>query len=228
MKYFIITFGCQMNKSDSERIATILENIGYKSALDINRADLIIVNMCSVRQSAVDRVYGLIPKFSKLKKVKKVKTALTGCILPLDRKKLKNKFDLIFNINDLPNLLNLLDKKSFNKTIKKSNNYLNIHPHYSSSFSAYVPIMTGCNNFCTYCVVPYTRGPEVSRPSKDILNEIKKLIKKNYKEITLLGQNVNSYKSDISFPQLLQKINDIPGKFWIRFLTSHPKDLSDE
>jgi len=136
MKYYIITYGCQMNKSDSERIAAVLENKGYKAASKINGADLIVVNICSVRQSAVDRVYGLLPKLKKLK----AKTILTGCILKKDRRKLSEEFDEVVEIKDL---------------IK------DIEPKYSNSFSAFVPIMRGCNNFCAYCVGPFTRGREI-------------------------------------------------------------------
>lgn len=208
-----------MNKADSERIAASLEKAGYKSASEIKEADLVVVNMCSVRQSAVDRVYGLIPK------IKNVKTILTGCILKKDKAKLLSKFDKIVEIKDL---------------IK------NTKPKYSNNVSASVPIMQGCDNFCTFCVVPYTKGKEVSKPVKEIIYEVKNLVKHGYKEIWLLGQNVNSYKSYIkatpitsdrlncesrnktNFPQLLKMVNDIPGKFWIRFTSSHPKDFSDD
>ena len=176
MKYHIITYGCQMNKSDSERMASVLENAGYKSAPNINGADLIIVNMCSVRQSAVDRVYGLSKKLANLKKNKpKLKTILTGCILETDRKKMKNKFDQIISNQEL------------NHIIPIGRSALTL-PIYSSSFSAYVPIMTGCNNFCSYCVVPYTRGREYSRPASEIISEVQRIIKKGYLEIILLGQ----------------------------------------
>ncbi|MBL7141934.1 tRNA (N6-isopentenyl adenosine(37)-C2)-methylthiotransferase MiaB [Patescibacteria group bacterium] len=229
MKYYIITYGCQMNKSDSERIATALENISYQPALKIEQADLIVVNMCSVRQSAVDRVYGLDKKFIELKKQNpKLKTVLTGCVLKPDKNKLKKQFDLIFDIKNLTKLSKILCSPFI---IPRSNalEYFSVLPVSDSPVSAYVPIMTGCNNFCAYCVVPYVRGREISRPAQKIINEIKKLIKKGYKEIILLGQNVNSYKDrNIDFPKLLELINNLPGKFWIRFLTSHPKDLSDE
>lgn len=200
MKYFIITFGCQMNKSDSEKIASILENKGYGPALDINKADLVVVNMCSVRQSAVDRVRGLLPK------LKNKKSVLTGCILKKDRRKFEQLFDEVVSIENLT------------KKVKQK---------HDEKFSAVIPIMTGCNNFCSYCVVPYTRGREKSRPAKEIICEVKNLIKRGYKEIWLLGQNVNSY-SDIPFPELLRKINNIPGGFWIRFTSSHPKDFSND
>jgi len=210
-KYYIITYGCQMNKSDSERIASVLENTGYKSAPNINGADLIVVNMCSVRQSAVNRVYGLNKKLANLKKNKPaLKTILTGCILGADLKKMKNKFDQIKPVS-----------------VERC---LSAIPLHSSSFSAYVPIMTGCDNFCSYCVVPYTRGREYSRPASEIISEIQKIVKKEYREIILLGQNVNSYKNKNGqyFPELLKAIHNIPGNFWLSFLTSHPKDFSDE
>ena len=221
MKYHIVTYGCQMNKSDSERIANILENAGYKSAPNINGADLIVVNMCSVRQSAVNRVYGLNKKLTDIKKKKpEVKTILTGCILEKDRRKMKNRFDQIISIQNINHIDSpISDKHCFSTP-----------PLYSSSFSAYVPIMTGCDNFCSYCVVPYTRGREYSRPASEIISEIKKIVQMGYLEIILLGQNVNSYKNKNGqhFPELLKDIQDIPGNFWLSFLTSHPKDFSDE
>lgn len=254
MKYFIQTFGCQMNKSDSLRIAWALEQNGFQKTEKISQADLILVNMCSVRQSAVDRVYGMGMKFKQIRKRNpKLITILTGCCLENDRKKLLTHFDLIFNINQLPKLFILLSsvlkqkniklktKKILNnkilnqknkvknkKIISNFKNYLCIPSLIESPVIAYVPIMTGCNNFCSYCVVPYTRGREKSRPIKNILQEIEELVsKKGIKEIILLGQNVNSYHSGkINFPKLLEKINQIPGKFWITFISSHPKDLS--
>jgi tRNA-2-methylthio-N6-dimethylallyladenosine synthase len=217
MKYHIITYGCQMNKNDSERIAAQLEKRGYQPAQTLKQADLIVINVCSVRQSAIDRVYA---KINQIKNTKyemqdtRYKIILTGCLLKKDREKLKNQVDQIWPPCDL---------------ITK--------PKHSSLSQAYVPIMTGCNNFCSYCVVPYTRGREYSRPAKEIIKEVKDLIKKGYKEIVLLGQNVNSYKSElriknqksrINFPGLLKILNDIPGDFQIKFITSHPKDMSDK
>lgn len=197
MKYHLITFGCQMNKSDSEKIAGFFESKGYRPCQKLEQADLVIVNMCSVRQSAVDRVYGLEPK------LKNKATILTGCILKKDKRKLSKIFNNIIDIKEL----------------------IKAEPVYSSKTTAFIPIMTGCNNFCSYCVVPYTRGREISRPSKEIIAEVKTLAKKGYKEIWLLGQNVNSYNN---FPQLLKKLNKIPGDFLIKFTSSHPKDLSAE
>lgn len=226
MKYRIITYGCQMNKSDSERIATALENSDYQPALNMNEADLILVNACSVRQSAIDRIWGQVKKIKELKtKNPKLKTVLIGCVLKKDRKKFSEKFDSILSIEDLPKLPNILNSK-YKIQIDQ---YLKIQPIYQSSFSAFVPIMTGCNNFCTFCVVPHTRGREISRPAKEIICEVQNLIKRGYKEIWLLGQNVNSYKfKGVDFPKLLKMVNDIGGDFWIRFTSSHPKDFSAE
>jgi len=226
MKYYIITFGCQMNKSDSERIAAVLEKIGYKKARNIEVADLIVVNMCSVRQSAVDRVYGKIKDFNKLKvKNEKLKVILTGCILGKDRKKFAQYFDYILNIKEILNLPYLLKLKTKPPENCSPWSYLKIEPKYSSFPMAYVPISNGCNNFCTYCVVPYTRGHEQYRDKKEIICEISELIKKGFKEIILLGQNVNSYPN---FVGLLQNITDLTGDFKIKFITNHPKNFSDE
>ena len=240
-KYFIITYGCQMNKSDSERIASVLENNGFQKASKMNEANLIVVNMCSVRQSAVDRVYGKIQnaKIKNQNEKSKCKIILTGCILKKDRERLFQQVNLILDIKDLQNWPEKLGIKNQELGIK---NYFEIEPKYSSFPAAYVPISTGCNNFCAYCVVPYTRGPLIHRPAEDIIKEVKELIKKGYREIWLLGQNVNSYgiqretdakqnakqTQNINFSKLLRMVNDIPGDFWIRFTSSHPKDFSDE
>lgn len=225
MKYHITTYGCQMNRSDSERIATMLRCLGYEPAAVFQQADIIVINSCSVRQSAINRIYGQLRNISP-----RQKTILTGCVLPKEKEQFKDKFDFIIDIKDLINLPNLLEKYEGPSSVA---DYLNITPDYQSKFSAYVPIMTGCNNFCAYCAVPYTRGREVSRSAKEITDEVKKLIKNGYKEIWLLGQNVNSY-SEVAppninkFPDLLRLINDIPGNFWIRFTSPHPKDFSDD
>ncbi|MBU2564178.1 MiaB/RimO family radical SAM methylthiotransferase [Patescibacteria group bacterium] len=205
MKYFVKTFGCQMNESDSERISSFLEDQGYINAKNINNADLIIVNACSVRQTAIDRILGLNPIFKKLK----AKKILTGCVLKQDKSKFEKYFDEILSIQEL-----------------LGQEYFKIRPKYLFKESAFVPIMTGCNNYCSYCAVPYVRGKEISRKPKEIIKEIKELIKKNYKQITLLGQNVNSYK--YGFSKLLKELNNLQGNFKIHFLTNHPKDMSDE
>ncbi len=239
--YHLITYGCQMNKSDSERIAAVLEKIGYSPTSKKEEADLIIINVCSVRQSAVDRIYGKISQISQLKTQNhnlKPIIILTGCILPKDKKRLKEKVDFILEIKDLNKWPEIISKPKSQKPKRqlKTKNYLEIKPNYSTFPIAYVPIMTGCDNFCTYCVVPYTRGREISRPVEEIICEVKELIKRGYKMIILLGQNVNSYQEKfksqkskiIKFPELLKIVNDLPGNFWLTFITSHPKDLSDE
>ncbi len=230
MKYRIITFGCQMNKSDSERIASVLQGMGYKEAPKAEEADLAVLNMCSVRQSAVDRVYGLSPQFKALKeKNRGFKTIITGCILQRDRRKMAEIFDFVLNKEDMQSWPELIKKGT---TSKKRSDYLKIRPKYENRIQAYVPISSGCDNFCTYCAVPYTRGRLVSRSHKDILKEIKELIKEGYKEIWLLGENVNNYLSPadkkINFSRLIKEIDKIEGKFWLRFTSPHPKDFSNE
>ncbi|MFA5714962.1 MAG: tRNA (N6-isopentenyl adenosine(37)-C2)-methylthiotransferase MiaB [Candidatus Paceibacterota bacterium] len=227
MKYHIITFGCQMNRSDSERIASVLESMKYTETSTLKEADLAVLNMCSVRQSAVDRVYGLAPQFRGLKtKNKGFRAVLTGCILKPERDKLAEIFDFILDKNDLESWPDLLKNKRFKK---KNPDYLKIVPKYGNKIQAFVPISNGCDNFCTYCAVPYTRGKLISRNHKDILKEVKDLVIKGYKEIWLLGENVNNYKSkDFNFSKLIKEIDKIKGKFWLRFTSPHPKDFSDE
>lgn len=200
MKYHIFTYGCQMNKSDSERLAAKLKKGKHRPAEKASAADLIVINACSVRQSAIDRVYAKVRQFQGKKII------LTGCLLAKDKQQLKS---LVAAIWPQPKL-----------TVKAE---------HQSGPNVFVPIMTGCNNFCAYCVVPYTRGREYSRPAEEIIQEIKTLVKQNCQEITLLGQNVNSYRDKtVTFPKLLRLIAGLPGEFKVNFLTSHPKDFSDE
>ncbi|MCX6765553.1 MAG: tRNA (N6-isopentenyl adenosine(37)-C2)-methylthiotransferase MiaB [Candidatus Moranbacteria bacterium] len=258
-KYFIKTFGCQMNYSDSERIAAFLELHKFKPGKNINEANLVIFNTCGVRQSAEDRVYGQIHNLTTWNTKHRTKKiiVLTGCLANRKdvQRRLKDKVDLFCGIKEFPekilsviatspwrwkqSLDNLNDDKSTGLPrsrslsafdgLPRNDNYLNIEPKYNTKYSAFVPIMTGCNNFCSYCVVPYARGREISRPAKEIIKEVRVLVKKGYKEIILLGQNANSYNyRKINFSKLLKKINAISGNFWIHFLTSHPKDMSDE
>lgn len=240
-KYFIVTFGCQMNKSDSERVRTVLEKMDYKEVSIINEADLVVINMCSVRQTAVDRIYGLFSKFKKIKKKKpQFKSVLTGCVLKKDFKKFSKFFDFILPIKTLEfwpvilkdkNYLLSIDQRNLNFTKELAVNYLKVSPKYSKDFSVFIPISTGCNNFCAYCVVPYTRGPLICRPHKQILKEVENSVKKGAKEVWLLGQNVNDYQSpadpSIDFAKLLEMTNNIEGDFWLSFLSSNPKDFSD-
>ena len=231
MKYFFIVFGCQMNYADAERMITVLQSSGYKPALTLDEADLLVVNMCSVRQSAVDRVYGLIPKIRKRKKEQpSFRSILTGCILRQDQRKLQADFDFILDHQELstwPEKLGILGKKS------ETQHSLDIKPTNQHPFQAFVPIMTGCNYRCTYCVVPSTRHQEYYRPTESILEEIQFLAQKNYKEIWLLGQNVNHYSSTfhskpVNFNKLLKLIEKIPGDFWLYFTSPYPSDFSDE
>jgi tRNA-2-methylthio-N6-dimethylallyladenosine synthase len=235
MQYYIKIFGCQMNRSDAERIASLFEKYKLSSASSIDEADLVVFVTCGVRQSAEDRVYGQINNLRK--KFPNKKIILTGCLAHRKdvRRRLKDTVDLYFPISDFHTFENWmienlkLEISARKKSSHAPNDYLAISPRYTQKYTAYVPVMTGCNNFCAYCVVPCARGREYSRPAEDILKEVKGLVKKDHKEIVLLGQNVNSYKSaKTDFPKLLRLIEKIPGKFWITFLTSHPKDMSDE
>ncbi len=230
MKYNIFTIGCQMNKADSERISFYLEGLGFIKEDDLFKADLVIFVTCSVKQSAEDRAYGLVNTL--IKNNKKAIIALTGCLSdrPDVKERLKSNVDIFFNISDLPTLNNYLKKyfKNINNKKLKLKNYLDIPSNRTSFFSAFVPIGNGCNNFCSYCVVPYARGRELYRPAEEIIKEVKSLIKNGYKEITLIAQNVNSYKTSLDFPDLLREIDNIEGDFWIRFYSSHPKDVSSK
>ncbi len=236
--YHIITIGCQMNKSDSERVAGYLEKNGYAPAADRKRADLVMVNTCGVRQSAEDRVYGLVPKIRA--ENPRATIIITGCLSEREdvRQRLGNKVDVWLPIAKISNYTPPLTPPLIRGGELKGRgiDYLKIKPKYSSRVSAFVPIGNGCDNFCAYCVVPYARGREVYRPAAEILAEVRGLVSKGYKEIILIAQNVNSYvdgrrqtadgRKMVDFADLLRMVNDIPGKFWLRFATSHPKDMS--
>ncbi len=236
-----------MNISDSERIAASLESCGFVPASRIENADLVIFNTCGVRQSAENRAYTLIHNLKRqaANDKKQIKIVLTGCLANRKdvQRRLKDLVDLFFAIDDFDSFKNWITKnylKIKNSKLKISAQngslnkeeiaYLSIKPKYNNKYQAYVPIMTGCNNFCSYCVVPYARGREISRRTEEIISEIKDLAKNGCKHVMLLGQNVNSYKGEngINFSKLLKKINAIPGKFWISFISSHPKDFDDE
>ena len=184
MTYYIFTLGCQMNISDSWRIATQLEKLGYQSAPK-KEADLVVVNACSVRQKAVDRIWGGIKKWQKSGK----KIIITGCVLKEDQKKFNQKGIDFIKISDLTKIDHIL-RQNFNTSQYGSIhlNYFHIKPKISGKI-IYIPIMTGCDNFCSYCAVPYTRGREVSRPMENIIREVKNATKNGFKEIWLLGQN---------------------------------------
>lgn len=232
LKYFIHTFGCQMNISDAERISAVLEKIGYSPASNEKEADLIVAVMCSVRQSAVDRIFGMAKNISEIKiKNPNLKTVLTGCILPEDFKKSVKIFDYILPIKKLSQWPEMLREENQYQAIDRMEtdcSYLAIKPKYKDNFSVSIPISNGCDNFCTYCAVPYTRGKLVSRSHKAILEEAENAIKNGAKEIWLLGQNVNDYNwKGINFAKLLEMVNALEGSFWIRFTSPHPKNFSD-
>jgi tRNA-2-methylthio-N6-dimethylallyladenosine synthase len=213
MKYFIKTYGCQMNVADEEQIAGWYESQRWQAAQTIDKADEIVIVTCSVRQTAEDRVYGLINNLSKNKKLKQ-KIILTGCMLRYPLKWLKEKMPQV-------------------DEFKKINEFKAEDKIRKSKTQAFVLIMEGCNQFCSYCVVPSARGREKSRLFEEIICEVKELAKRGYQEITLLGQNVNSYGKDLkktenSFANLLKEIHQVKGIKKISFLTSNPWDLTEE
>lgn len=258
MTYHLVTLGCQMNKSDSERVRTVIEQLGYSWTEQEESAGLIGVLACSVRQKAIDKVYSRIYKWNSWKKKRNLLTFLTGCILPSDKEKLLKLFDFVFPIEDIGNFENLIRQNGLQNNLLLNSNFSGddlkpahstekslihlgdfwkIDPAYSSDFEAFVPIQNGCDKFCTFCAVPFTRGREVSRPSEDIFEEIKQLLQRDYKSITLLGQNVNSYGRDkkgteIRFHELLDRIGQIcddSGKeIWVYFTSPHPHDMTED
>lgn len=274
-----------MNKSDSERVLSVVEKMGFQYTDNENEANLVGILACSVRQKAIDKVYNKIHVWNKAKNKRNLITFVTGCILPADQEKFLKLFDMVFTMNELPQFpemlsqygivtpyraendfeekteekeqqeikVNLdLSKVNFNPqntniqtgqtlVIKKPednmNGFWNVKPNYQSNHEAFIPIQNGCDKFCTFCAVPYTRGREVSRPSIEIIDELKNLVSDGYKTITLLGQNVNSYGLDkkgeeISFAELLRKIgqfgDECEEKFWVYFTSPHPRDMTDE
>lgn len=238
--YHIVTYGCQMNVHESEKIAGILSGMGYKSCDDPEKADIVVFNTCCIRENAENHAFGNIGMLKKLKRVRKDMIIAVGGCLPQQMNKAENlheKFpyvDIIFGTHNLHNLKELIEKKLNSKKtvveIEDSEGEIceEDRPLRTSYPNAWVNIMYGCNNFCSYCIVPYVRGRERSRQSAKIIEEVKGLVREGYKEITLLGQNVNSYKGDLTFPQLLEEVAKTEGKFRIRFMTSHPKDFSPE
>ena len=227
-KYHLITIGCAMNQSDGERLASRLNELGWRRVNNHCQADLVILVTCGVRQSAEDRIYGLINQVKKDNPGAAI--AITGCLVYRQdiKAKLRNEVNYWFNINELNKLEQILTS-NYSSDIQLTQNYLDITPAYQSRISAFVPIGNGCNNFCSYCVVPYARGREIYRPAQDIIIEIQQLLNKGYQEITIIAQNVNSYKDQVSgldFTGLLEKLDNL-GDYWLRFATSHPKDMSD-
>ncbi|MFW6363702.1 MAG: radical SAM protein, partial [Spirochaeta sp.] len=320
MKYCLLHLGCQMNLSDSERIRSVVESMGYEHTDVEEEADLLGIVACSVRQKAIDRVYHKISKWNKWKQDRSIVTFVSGCILPTDKEKFLTRFDMLFTIQELPEFPSMLrqygiatplsagaldasvlgddepdyqassdagaeraaDKLAESLGIIKpapptpgatgttagtaaavnagtagsaaaasaaldsvippgsadpQKGYWKVKPSYQSKFDAYIPIQNGCDKFCSFCAVPYTRGREVSRPSAEILAEVRDLVERDYKSITLLGQNVNSYGLDrngdeMDFPGLMRRVGEIgreTGKeFWVYFTSPHPRDMTEE
>ena len=238
---YVRSFGCQLNVSDGEKIKGVLMELGFGFTEDEKNADLIILNTCAVRESAEDRVFGIVGSMKKLKELKpELIIGIAGCMTAQSHvaEKIRRSYpqvDIVLGtsaISKLPGLLlECLEGKKFSADISEYDDFSEaVVQVRESSFKASVPIMFGCNNFCTYCIVPYVRGRERSRKPDDIISEVRTLVSEGYKEIMLLGQNVNSYGNDldgeVSFPQLLKSLNDIEGDFMIRFMSSHPKDAS--
>jgi tRNA-2-methylthio-N6-dimethylallyladenosine synthase len=252
--YYIKTFGCQMNEADSERLAGVLEHQGYRLAKNINQADVVVINTCSVRESAENRVFGLVQNLTRGQKLrtKDQRLILTGCMVGSARGD-RQRYSLVELKRRLPNVNEF-------KTLEELIGQSKTTPVRKDKIHALVPIMEGCNHFCTYCVVPYARGKEISRPFEEIICEVEELARRGYKQITLLGQNVNSYGKDffpsykkrivsiydflsfrekqaplisiydiqVPFALLLKKLHEIKKIRKISFLTSNPWDFSDE
>jgi tRNA-2-methylthio-N6-dimethylallyladenosine synthase len=232
---FIRTFGCQMNVHDSEKMFGILEESGYYKTEDPCSADLVIFNTCSIRQKAEQKFYSELGRLKSYKKRKnELKVAVAGCIAQHEGKNIfKNAphVDFIFGPQNIHVLRDFASGRIAPVAIEDNSEIAKMDlpaKREEGGVKAWITIIYGCNNFCSYCIVPYTRGRERSRPSENILYEVAELADKGYKEITLLGQNVNSYKSDVDFPGLLKKLDRVGGIKRIRFITSHPKDLSEK
>ena len=250
LKYIVLTMGCQLNENDSEKISGMIEEMGYTRTDKINEADLIAFNTCCVRENAEDRLFGKLGEVKKYKESKGTIIAIGGCMMQEKHmvEKLKKSypfFDIVFG----PHTLYKFPEDVYNTitTRKRVEDILDIDGEVieglpirrDDKIKASVAIMNGCNNFCTYCIVPYVRGRERSRKAEDIINEIENLAKEGYKEVTLLGQNVNSYmrvereRGEYvgpidSFAKLLRKVNEISGIERIRFISPHPKDFTDD
>ncbi len=241
MNYHIVTYGCQMNLHESEKIAGILREQGYERESALEEADIIVFNTCCIRENAENHAFGNIGALKKLKRAKKnLLIAVGGCMAQEEGKAaiLREKFpfiDIIFGTHNVYELGALIERKRKQRKAivslleDRRETEDNISPVRTSFPNAWVNIMYGCNNFCSYCIVPYVRGRERSRRAEDVLREVRELVAAGYREVTLLGQNVNSYQDgEMKFPALLDAVASIEGKFRVRFMTSHPKDFSPE
>ncbi len=238
-RLFIETYGCQMNSGDSEIVVSILQKEGYIYTSKIEEADVILINTCSIRDNAEQRIWGRLVEMRRLRRAKKrLIIGIIGCMAERLKEQLLAGVDAVDIVagpdsyRDLPILLRAAEggNKGANVLLSAEETYAEISPVRldKNGVSAYVAIMRGCNNFCSYCVVPYTRGRERSRDVKSIVAEVTTLFENGYREVTLLGQNVNSYKSgDVGFPELMALVAEISTLLRVRFATSHPKDMSD-
>ena len=241
-KYFTLTYGCQMNESDTERINGQLEELGYQPAGKMDEADIIIMNTCSIRQNAEEKVYGKIGEIKKLKeKNPHLLLGIAGCMAQENKEKLIERMPIIdfvigpYHIHDLKEIISKENARGAHVVKTERNphsvsDYSELKAVRKSKIFAWIPIMQGCNKFCTYCIVPYVRGREISRPVEAICDEIRGLAQEGYKEITLLGQNVNSYGLDFrngtDFGTLIRAIDTIDGIVRVRYMTSHPRDMT--
>ncbi len=243
-KYHILTYGCQMNVHDSEKLAGMLEEMGYHQADRMEDADIILLNTCIIRENAELKVFGKVGSLKRLKrKNPDLIIGVGGCMMQSDEavKELYEKYpqvDLIFgthNIHHVPELIERIEKER-DRVVEVWNEEDGLIPDLPSrredDYKAWVSIIQGCNNFCTYCIVPYVRGRERSRPIGDIISEVERLVGEGVKEITLLGQNVNSYgkdlRDDVDFADLLAELDTIDGLARIRYMTSHPRDINQK
>lgn len=240
MQVYLETFGCQMNDRDSECMLTLLEREGYRRTTDLARADLVLLNTCTIREKAEQKVYARLGALKSLKRQRGESLILgvAGCLAQQEGQRLLDKaehLDLVLGPGQLVKLPELLEQVKAKKarlcaTYIEEKSFLQPRP--KGDVTTLVTIMEGCDNFCAYCVVPYVRGREQSRDPLDILNEVKELVKSGTKEVTLIGQNVNSYGkkngTGTDFVRLLQCLEELPGLERVRFTTSHPRDLSEE
>ncbi len=244
-KVYIETMGCQMNKSDTERMYGMLSNFGYVETDEPKQADLLMVNTCSIRQLSEDKAYSLIGLWGKWKKSKpELKIGFCGCVAQQKAKEIfkrANYVDFVLGTHKIYSLPTIIEKVNNGEKIceceetnaTEDTEAVKYDINRVKSVNAWIPITEGCNNFCTYCIVPYTRGRERSRQPETILKEVKDALNSGFKEITLLGQNVDSYGKDFKdknyrLADLLREVNSIEGEFWIRFVTSYPTDITDE
>lgn len=238
-KLYMETYGCQMNFSDSQIVGSIMTDHQFEITENIADADLIFVNTCSIREHAEQRIRARLKEFGRYKKIKpELKIGILGCMAERLKEQLleqEHTVDIIVGpdaYRDLPRLLNIAEtgQKAVNVILSMDETYADINPIHTKGISSFISIMRGCENFCSYCVVPFTRGKERSRDPKTIVEEATRLFEDGIREVTLLGQNVNSYQSEegTGFAQLLEKVAMINPELRVRFATSHPKDISDE